>query len=365
MISILKTVADLENYKKQILSESGDAKTSIGFVPTMGSLHRGHFELVDRSLRQNKITVVSIFVNPAQFNDRSDFKSYPNHLSSDIEALVRMGVNAVFVPTEHEIYPNGYTYKLTEKENSMDLCGLNRPGHFDGVLTVLIKLFNLVQPTNVYMGLKDYQQYMLVKNMAKDMFLKLDVHGVETVREESGLALSSRNLNLTVNQKELADKYAQIFASSDNLEIIRTNLEKLDLKIDYLKEKWGRKFVAVTIGNIRLIDNRSLQSNAKTKKELDVNSTDRTEPSFSTNKIGLSLESKQLLQVKGEDSQIAKNILFKMSGSIACYKSCEVISKLVQKGHMVKVVATNDASSIYRKGYYRGLNWIGSVLQFV
>lgn len=259
MLKTLKSAEDIKTFRTEI--QTSNHKIKVGFVPTMGSLHEGHLELIRQSQKDNDVTVVSIFVNPTQFNNRNDFDSYPNRLKSDLDSLAELKVQAVIVPEEKDIYPNGYTFKLTESQDSLDLCGKARPGHFDGVLTVLIKLFNLLQPQNVYMGLKDYQQYKLVKGMAADLFLDLEVVGVPTVREDSGLALSSRNFNLTDEQKVVADQYAQIFAKDISLETLRKELERLNLKIDYLVEKWGRRFVAVFIGDVRLIDNRPLVKN--------------------------------------------------------------------------------------------------------
>ena len=351
MLKILKTVEDVKAYRRDL--NLNGMNLNVGFVPTMGSLHLGHFELIKQSQMSNDVTVVSIFVNPTQFNNRNDFDSYPNHIDEDLKALNKLGVQAVLLPTEKEIYPKGYNFKLTENSDSLDLCGQARPGHFDGVLTVLIKLFNLVQPQNVYMGLKDYQQFRLVKNMAEDLFLNLNVIGVETVREESGLALSSRNLNLSPEQKQIAEKYAAIFAENIDLESMRSKLETLDLKIDYLVEKWGRKFIAVFIGDVRLIDNRELVSplsitNAKLQEQIKL----KTE---SARLMPLNQNSVETLNFVRQDEFSPKNILFKMSGSIACFKACDVISKLVQAGHNVQVVTTKDVLNFVGAATLEGL----------
>lgn len=319
MLKVLKSVSEIQKYRYGLF------ESSIGFVPTMGSLHEGHFELIRQAKKNNKVTIVSIFVNPTQFNNRNDFETYPDHLETDLEALRNLEVDAVITPQESDIYPNGYHFKLTENKDSIDLCGSTRPGHFDGVLTVLIKLFNLIKPSDVYMGLKDFQQYKLVKNMATDLFLDIQIHGVPTVREKSGLALSSRNLNLKPEHRIIADEYARVFSQDKPLEEIRADLEKLDLKIDYLVEKWGRKFVAVFIGDVRLIDNRPLNSVEENIESLP------------------------------HDSHSSKKILFKMTGSIACYKACDVISKLVQKGYAVKIAATPDVFNFVGRSTLEGL----------
>jgi phosphopantothenoylcysteine decarboxylase / phosphopantothenate---cysteine ligase len=346
MIKILKTVHEVKLFRTEL------GMKTVGFVPTMGALHQGHLELIKQSKKNNDVTVVSIFVNPAQFNNRNDFETYPDYVDSDIEKLKSLNVEALFLPNESEIYPNGYNYKLTENIDSLDLCGSARPGHFDGVLTVLIKLFNLVKPSHVYMGLKDYQQYKLVKNMTQDLFLDLEIHGVETVRESSGLALSSRNLNLTPEQKKTAELYASIFAQDLDLETIRLELETLDLKIDYLVEKWGRKFIAVFIGDVRLIDNRTLVLKEE-KKNSSQDFTNNTDLINQPLEIKSSLVSENSI-MKTKDVNPIK-ILFKMSGSIACYKGCDVISKLVQLGHEVKVVVTPDVFQFVGKATLEGL----------
>lgn len=277
-----KTVNTVQEMQSIAKSYSG---SKVGFVPTMGALHAGHLSLVERAKKECDVVIVSIFVNPTQFNNPEDLKTYPNRIADDLKILQDHSVDYLFLPTPEEIYPNGYHYKVHEDDWSMGLCGATRPGHFDGVLTVLIKLFNLVKPTKVYMGLKDYQQWKVVKGMADDFFMDVDVVGAPTVRSEEGLALSSRNLKLTQDQKQIAIQFAQILASPKPLAEIRQNLEALDLKIDYLEERWGRRFAAVFVGDVRLIDNievnveksdgtdlteRALQNNKKIKLDSSV-----------------------------------------------------------------------------------------------
>ncbi len=337
MSKIISSILEMQDFRSQLVNKT------VGFVPTMGTLHDGHLELIKNSLKNNDVTVVSIFVNPMQFNNANDFETYPNKISSDLELLKILNVDAVFTPTKDQIYPRGYDFKMSENKDSIGLCGTARPGHFDGVLTVLLKLFHLVKPSNVYMGLKDYQQYLLVKNMADDLFMDIQIQGVETVRDSSGLALSSRNLNLTEDQKKIADKYAQIFASDDDLVSIKAELEKLDLNIDYLTERWGRKFVAVFIGKVRLIDNRPYRYSKQTTDQMTYQENEKTinQPDYF---------------LKENSKLISRNILFKMSGSISCYKACDVISKLVQAGHKVKVAVTPDTFNFVGQATLEGLS---------
>ena len=228
---------------------------SLGFVPTMGNLHIGHASLVTMSLRENDRTIVSIFVNPTQFNEKNDFNSYPRTLDADLAMLEKQGVTDCLLPDEHSIYADGYRYNIQENKRSLIMEGAHRPGHFTGVLTIVMKLLNLTQPTNCYLGEKDYQQYQLLRDMAAAFYLNTEIKVCPTVRENSGLAYSSRNNLLTPAQKILATQFAQIFHSQTSCDQVRDELDKLNIKIDYLEEHDNRRFIAVHIGKIRLIDN--------------------------------------------------------------------------------------------------------------
>ncbi len=354
---ILKTIQQMKEFRNNL------SLKSVGFVPTMGSLHEGHLELIKNSLKNNDVTIVSIFVNPMQFNNPKDYDTYPNHMMADLELLESLNVDAVFLPDKDQIYPNGYDFKLMESKDSLDLCGSARPGHFDGVLTVLLKLFHLVKPKDVYMGIKDYQQFRLVKNMTKDFFMDIEVHGIETIREASGLAMSSRNLNLKPDDKITAELFAEIFSKDQDLSVTKSELEALgqnsDFKIDYLIEKWDRKFVAAFVGGVRLIDNRPyiMNSNLKNHSNKNLNQTkfEKTVKLNSTQNINNTIENTKSEPNDLLNTKSSKNILFKMSGSIACYKACDVISKLVQLGHSVKVAVTPDTFNFVGQATLEGL----------
>lgn len=177
----------------------------IGFVPTMGYLHEGHLSLVGRARAENPLVIVSIFVNPAQFNDAQDFESYPVDFERDAAMLERAGVDAVFAPTREEIYPDGVPALRMSYDALMNkLCGAHRPGHFEGVLLVVHNLFMWVEPRRAYFGLKDYQQYLLIRKMAHDLELPVEVIGCTLVRESDGLAMSSRNVRLSVQGRQQA-----------------------------------------------------------------------------------------------------------------------------------------------------------------
>lgn len=175
---------------------------TIAFVPTMGALHDGHLELIrSAKVNGNKRVVVSIFVNPLQFGPNEDFARYPRTLQADLEKLTNAGVDAVFAPNAMEIYPAGFQTSVYNKEMSKGLCGAVRPGHFEGVLTVVLKLFNIVAPDQAYFGKKDYQQWRLIERMTKDLCLPLEIIGCDTLREPDGLAMSSRNRYLAESER--------------------------------------------------------------------------------------------------------------------------------------------------------------------
>src|SRR4051812_23732763 len=174
------------------------------FVPTMGALHEGHLALVQEAKQKADRVVVSIFVNPIQFGPKEDFASYPRMLQADSEKLSSLGIDALFVPNAADMYPSGYeTYVFNNKRSDI-LCGRFRPGHFQGVLTVVSKLFNIVQPDFALFGKKDYQQFTLLKKMAQDLCFPIDVIGCPTLRDPDGLAMSSRNLRLNPEERALA-----------------------------------------------------------------------------------------------------------------------------------------------------------------
>lgn len=251
---ILRSPNSYKNWRKSI-------KGQIGFVPTMGALHDGHKELLKCAKRENDIVVLSIFVNPTQFNDKKDLENYPKTWEDDLEIARETGVDAIFYPNFEEIYPDNYKFMVLENSNSKILCGASRPGHFDGVLTIVLKLFNIIAPNKAYFGEKDFQQLQLIKNMVEAFFLPIEIVGVPIVREKSGLALSSRNTHLNEDGRIIAPKIYEIISQTKDLEIAKKSLMDLGFEIDYLEDHWGRRFVAVktkltkTGNELRLIDN--------------------------------------------------------------------------------------------------------------
>ncbi|PLX18052.1 MAG: pantoate--beta-alanine ligase [Candidatus Muiribacterium halophilum] len=268
---------DVKSYSKW--RESID--TSVGFVPTMGCLHAGHSFLVQNSVKENENTVVSIFVNPTQFGPNEDFEKYPRTIDDDIRLLEETGCSAVFLPYNKMMYDNPKVFVDVDELDEM-LCGEKRPGHFKGVLTVVAKLFNIIRPTRAYFGEKDYQQFVIINKMVKDLFFELEMRMIPIVREKDGLALSSRNRYLCEEHRKHAVILSEIirFAQENCFEgmkiteaykMIRNKfLENIPdfMKVDYVDIRNGndfrfednitrdsRIFLAIYCGETRLIDN--------------------------------------------------------------------------------------------------------------
>ncbi len=231
---------------------------TIGFVPTMGNLHAGHQSLLQQSLSQNSLTVLSLFVNPTQFNDQQDLAKYPRTPEADIALAQSVGVDYVFCPRDTELYPDHYQFQVSESLISKQLEGASRPGHFTGMLTVVLKLLLLVKPTRAYFGEKDFQQLELVKNMVDALFVETEIIACPTVREASGLAMSSRNQHLNENERKLANIFAHGMLSYKTKEALEAYLQSHQISVDYVDIWQNRLLAAVRIGKIRLIDNVSL-----------------------------------------------------------------------------------------------------------
>ena len=248
----MKIVTNLKEWQT-IRSALGDE--SVGFVPTMGALHSGHRSLVERARAETRIVVASIFVNPTQFNDPKDFEKYPKTWESDVAQLQAAGCDYLLAPLFTELYPDGYRYLVDEKEFSRLLCGAHRPGHFQGVLSVVMKLLNLVRPTCAYFGEKDYQQLKLIEGMVDAFFMPTRIVPCPTIREADGLAMSSRNTRLSPEHREKAPLFHRVLRSGKSVAEMRAELENAGFEIDYIEEIHGRRFGAVKLGEVRLIDN--------------------------------------------------------------------------------------------------------------
>jgi pantoate--beta-alanine ligase len=241
---------------------SGLGSTAIGFVPTMGALHAGHASLLARSVAECDYTVLSIYVNPTQFNDPKDLERYPRTLEQDLALAESLGVDAVLLPRFESLYPDGYRYRVDETSFSQTLCGAHRPGHFAGVLTVVMKLLNLVRATRAYFGEKDYQQYLLIRDMCAAFFLETQIVPCATLRETDGLAMSSRNTLLDTAARALASRFPELLASPQGDAEVARQLAAAGFDVDYVHTEGGRRFGAVTVRSadrrVRLIDNMSL-----------------------------------------------------------------------------------------------------------
>ncbi|GAA8575304.1 pantoate--beta-alanine ligase [Helicobacter pylori] len=270
----LETIAALREYRKSL-------KESVGFVPTMGALHKGHQSLIERSLKENSHTIVSVFVNPTQFGPNEDFNAYPRPLEKDLALCEGLGVSAVFVPKISEMYPYEIERRLrlyAPTFLSHSLEGAMRKGHFDGVVQVVLKMFHLVNPTRAYFGKKDAQQLLIIEHLVKDLLLDIEIAPCEIVRDSDNLALSSRNVYLNATQRK------QALAIPKALESIKQAIDKGEkaceklrkiglgiletLEVDYL-EFCNHKLeplktiesantlilVAARVGKTRLLDN--------------------------------------------------------------------------------------------------------------
>jgi len=277
-MQIYKTIAET---REALAGEALQKK--IGFVPTMGALHKGHLSLVERCHSESDLTVVSIYVNPTQFGPQEDLNHYPRNLEKDIDLLRNYHVDIVFTPDDVQMYPEGYCTWVQVEGLSDILCGASRPGHFRGVATIVLKLMHIVNPKLMFMGMKDYQQIIVLEKMIEDLNLETKIVRCPIVREPDGLAMSSRNSYLTPDERQRATclikalKNAQQMVNEGYLDssILISEAENIikqsDGRIDYIKIVDGstlqelpevrsssRMMLAVYIGNTRLIDNIEL-----------------------------------------------------------------------------------------------------------
>jgi len=228
---------------------------SIGFVHTMGNLHAGHVSLCQRSQQENNITVAAIFINPTQFNQARDFELYPRTLEQDKALLAEQQTDYLLLFDANVLYPDLYPVQIAESDISSVLEGEYRPGHFTGMLTIVLKFLNIVQPARSYYGEKDYQQLLLIKKMVQALFVPVEVIGCPTIRAQDELALSSRNNRLTLQQRDMANHFPHLLQSAFDTMQITEKLQALGFKVDYIAEKWGRRLGAVWVDDVRLIDN--------------------------------------------------------------------------------------------------------------
>lgn len=249
---MIRVWPSIEQWQKRRVVLEG---RSIGFVPTMGALHRGHASLVERCAAENEAVVASIFVNPSQFNDPKDLERYPRTFDDDVRLLESLGVSDVLAPPVADFYPNGYRLRVEPDPADLVLEGAHRPGFLQGVLTIVLKLFQVVRPDRAYFGEKDYQQLQAVTEMAREFFLPVQIVPCPTVREESGLAMSSRNRLLSPAARERAAAMHRALTGAHNPEEARATLEAAGFLVEYVEERWGRRLAAGFLDGVRLIDN--------------------------------------------------------------------------------------------------------------
>lgn len=250
----MKVHANLAAWRAARGGPGWEPGTSVGFVPTMGALHAGHRALLARARAENDRVVLSVFVNPTQFNDAKDLDVYPRTLAADLR-LAEGLVDDVIAPDAAEMYPDGYTYRATEAEFSRELEGEFRPGHFDGVLTVVLKLLNLVQPHRAYFGEKDWQQLRLIEGLARAFFLPVQIVACPTERDADGLALSSRNARLSPAARARAAEFPRILRTAPHPTAAVARLAEAGFAVDYVRERDGVRLGAVRLEGVRLIDN--------------------------------------------------------------------------------------------------------------
>ena len=255
---VARTPGELRSWRDAV-----DSEARVGFVPTMGALHKGHTSLIERSRATCDATAVSIYVNPTQFDNADDLASYPDTLQDDLARLEALSVDCVFVPAYQDLYPDDFAYRIEERQFSSTLCGAHRPGHFTGVLTVVMKLLNLVQPDAAFFGEKDFQQLTLIRNMVDAFFMNVEIVGCPTIRESDGLAMSSRNLNLAPSDRRQAPIFHEILEKASSDDDARRQLGEAGFLVDYVETIEGRRLGAVTVGptgqSVRLIDNTELE----------------------------------------------------------------------------------------------------------
>jgi pantoate--beta-alanine ligase len=291
-VKLIRTIAEMRAFSEA----AGKKKKNICLVPTMGGLHEGHLSLVKAAKRLRKrcdLIVVSIFVNPKQFAPHEDFNSYPRVLDEDMKKLEKIGVDVVFAPEAGEIFPSGNKTYIEVDDLFRRLCGRSRPGHFRGVATVVLKLINIVRPRVAFFGEKDFQQQLIIRKMVRDLDLEVEIEMRPTIREKDGLALSTRNANLTADQRTAALSLHRALSVAERLvvtgernsSVIISNMREVirsqsGVEIDYIAichpetlsdleavEAKSLVAVAARVGKIRLIDNLFLDLVSLDKRE--------------------------------------------------------------------------------------------------
>lgn len=250
----MELVQTIDALKNALCTVRKEGKT-VGLVPTMGALHDGHASLVRRSVEENDVTVVSVFLNPTQFNDKTDLEKYPRTLEADCKLLESLGVTYVFAPSVEEMYPEPDTRRFSYPPIDTVMEGAYRPGHFNGVCQIVSKLFAIVDPDRAYFGEKDFQQIAVIRAMVKDLKFKVEIVPCPVVREASGLAMSSRNTLLTDEERKIASNIANILNKSKSLATNHTLEETRKYVIDAINA-----VVGLEVQYYEIVDGLTLQS---------------------------------------------------------------------------------------------------------
>ncbi len=277
MIRLIETIKEIRSF----VDAARSRRETIGFVPTMGAFHLGHLSLMRQAKKTTDVVIVSIFVNPLQFAAGEDYDRYPRQMAKDLRMAESERVDALFAPSVAEMYPKGFATFVDENDLPAKMCGQFRPDHFRGVMSVVAKLFNIVKPDTAFFGQKDYQQYLIIRRMATDLNLDVDVRVLPTVREEDGLAMSSRNVYLGPKQRKDAvclhralQRAEELIGAGESSAVrVASEMKRLihrvkGARVDYIaivnsdtlepvKEIKGKSLIAaaVRIGKARLIDN--------------------------------------------------------------------------------------------------------------
>lgn len=252
----MEIVSTVKNLREKIQNWKKEGK-KIGFVPTMGYLHEGHLSLVREAKKRSDVTVVSIFVNPKQFGPKEDYNVYPRDLDRDRQLLEKEGVDLLFYPSVEEMYPEGYKTYVEVTDLQDKLCGRSRPGHFRGVCTVVLKLFNLVQPDEAYFGWKDAQQVIILQKMVEDLNLPVKIVPLPLVRDHDGLALSSRNTYLNPEERQAA------LVLKKSLDLAEKLIREGEREVEKIKSKMVELITAEPLARIdyvEIVDLKTLES---------------------------------------------------------------------------------------------------------
>ncbi len=251
MVKVIRTIDEAR-------SLASERNGTLGIIPSLGNFHLGHQSLFKKSVEQNDLTMVCNVLTPIIFNDLANFTAYPRTPEKDLVRVAETGADILFIPSTEELFLNPFNYSVVETEFSNTLEGKNRPAHFDGVLTVILKLLLMLKPDNLYLGEKDFQQLELIRGMCQAFYISSHIVACPIIRSDTGLAYSSRNSKLNKEQLSKAAHFPKLLASEHTPEEIAAKLTNLGFAVQYIEEHNNRRYGAVILDSIRLIDNVDL-----------------------------------------------------------------------------------------------------------